>query len=48
MRAGRMFAQGACQVDVVKALGVSAQTALRWYRAWLERPHTVLFGIDPK
>src|SRR4029453_13686393 len=29
-----MFARGKRQVDVVTELGVSAQTASRWHRAW--------------
>jgi transposase len=34
MRAGQMFAHGKRQVDVAVELGVSAQTASRWHRAW--------------
>ena len=32
-----MFAGGKRQVDVVTELGVSAQTASRWHRAWQEQ-----------
>ena len=32
-----MFGRGKRQVDVVAGLGVSAQTASRWYRAWQEQ-----------
>src|SRR5437870_3163805 len=34
MRAAEMFDRGKRQVDVVVELGVSAQTASRWHRAW--------------
>ncbi len=34
LRAAQMFEQGKRQADVVVALGVSAQTASRWFRAW--------------
>jgi transposase len=34
MQAAVMFEQGMRQVDVVVVLGVSAQTASRWHRAW--------------
>jgi transposase len=44
MQAARMFARGERQVDVVKALGVTAQTASRWYRAWLEGGQEGLTG----
>jgi hypothetical protein len=40
----RMFARGRRQVDVVVALGVSAQTALRWHRAWVEGDRETLVG----
>jgi transposase len=36
MAAADMFARGKRQVDVVVELGVSAQTASRWYRVWSE------------
>lgn len=39
-----MFARGKRQVDVVTALGVSAQTASRWYRAWQEQGRDGLAG----
>jgi transposase len=35
MTAAQMFARGKRQVDVVDALGVSAQTASRWHRTFL-------------
>lgn len=34
LRAAEMFDRGRRQVDVVAELGVSAQTASRWYWAW--------------
>lgn len=34
MRAAEMFDAGKRQVDVVVVLGVSAQTASRWHKAW--------------
>jgi transposase len=33
-RAGGMFKSGATQADVARALGVSRQTASRWYAKW--------------
>jgi transposase len=42
--AAGMFARGKRQVDVVTALGVSAQTAWRWYRAWQEQGRDGLAG----
>jgi transposase len=39
-----MFARGKRQVDVVTELGVSAQTASRWYRAWQEQGREGLAG----
>jgi hypothetical protein len=36
--------RGRRQVDVVVALGVSAQTALRWHRAWVEGDRETLVG----
>jgi hypothetical protein len=42
----RMFARGRRQVDVVVALGVSAQTALRWHRAWVFPPTGRTCGLD--
>ncbi|HYA52405.1 MAG TPA: winged helix-turn-helix domain-containing protein [Streptosporangiaceae bacterium] len=42
--AADMFARGKRQVDVVTALGVSAQTASRWYRAWQEQGRDGLAG----
>jgi len=34
LKAGRLFAQGQPQATVVHRLGVSRQTASRWYAAW--------------
>ena len=34
LRAARLFAQGASQAKVARALGVSAQTASRWHARW--------------
>lgn len=39
-----MFARGKRQVDVVIKLGVSAQTASRWHRAWVEDGRKGLAG----
>jgi len=44
MRAATMFARGKRQVDVGVELGVSAQTASRWYRAWAEGGRAALAG----
>lgn len=44
MRAARMFARGARQVEVVRALGVSQQTVSRWYRAWSSGGTDALVG----
>jgi transposase len=44
MRAARMFDRGKRQVDVVAELGVSAQTASRWYRAWQTGGREALTG----
>jgi transposase len=44
MRAADMFARGKRQVDVVTELGVSAQTASRWYQAWQEQGRDGLAG----
>jgi len=44
MRAADMFARGRRQVDVVAELGVSAQTASRWRRAFRERGRDGLAG----
>jgi transposase len=45
MRAVRMFDRGERQVDVVRELGVSAQTASRWYRAWQEGGRAALSRV---
>lgn len=39
-----MFDRGKRQADVVVELGVSAQTASRWHRAWAERGRDGLAG----
>src|SRR6266487_3419041 len=44
MGAAEMFGRGRRQVDVVAELGVSAQTASRWYRAWQEQGQVGLAG----
>ena len=44
MRAAEMFDRGKRQVDVVVELGVSAQTASRWHRAWLAGGRQALAG----
>lgn len=44
MQAAEMFRRGKRQVDVAAALGVSAQTASRWQRAWLEGGREALAG----
>lgn len=44
MRAAGMFERGKRQVDVVTALGVSAQTASRWYQLWLDGGRAGLTG----
>jgi transposase len=44
MRAAEMFGRGKRQVDVVTELGVSAQTASRWHRAWQEQGQAGLAG----
>jgi transposase len=44
MQAARMFDRGARQVDVARELGVSAQTASRWYCAWQDGGRRALTG----
>lgn len=44
MAAADMFARGKRQVDVVDALGVSAQTASRWHRIFLAEGKSGLAG----
>jgi len=44
MAAAEMFGRGKRQVDVVTELGVSAQTASRWYRAWRDGGGAALAG----
>lgn len=45
MRAVEMFEAGKRQVDVVVELGVSAQTASRWHKAWAEGGREALAGV---
>src|SRR5947199_5154365 len=44
MRAVELFEAGMRQVDVVNRLGVSAQTASRWYRGWQAGGRDALAG----
>ncbi|MBB5156824.1 winged helix-turn-helix domain-containing protein [Saccharopolyspora phatthalungensis] len=44
MRAAEMFRRGKRQVDVASALGVSAQTASRWYQMWQDGGRAALEG----
>ena len=44
MRAVDLFEAGMRQVDVVRQLGVSAQTASRWYRGWTVGGRAALIG----
>lgn len=44
MRAVELFEAGARQVDVVTQLGVSAQTASRWYHSWRAGGRDALVG----
>ena len=46
MRAVDLFEAGMRQVDVVTELGVSAQTASRWHRAWQSGGRDALVGVD--
>jgi transposase len=46
MRAAELFEAGMRQVDVVTELGVSAQTASRWYRSWQTGGRDALAGVD--
>lgn len=45
MRAVDMFEAGKRQVDVVMELEVSAQTASRWHKAWVEGGRDALAGV---
>jgi transposase len=45
MRAVDMFEAGKRQVDVVVGLGVSAQTASRWHKAWVTGGRGALSGV---
>jgi transposase len=44
MRAAELFEAGRRQADVVAELAVSAQTASRWHRAWLDGGRDALTG----
>src|SRR3989337_1500330 len=44
MRAVELYEAGRRQADVVAELGVSAQTASRWYRAWQDGGRDALAG----
>ncbi len=44
MRAATMFARGKRQADVAATLGVSAQTASSWFKAWSEGGRPALVG----
>jgi transposase len=46
MRAVELFEAGLRQVDVVNRLGVSAQTASRWYRRWQAGGRDALLGAE--
>src|SRR5439155_9958787 len=46
MRAVDLFEAGMRQVDVVRQLGVSAQTASRWYRGWQVGGRDALMGAE--
>lgn len=46
LQAAAMFDRGKRQAGVVTELGVSAQTASRWHRAWLEQGRDGLAGAD--
>lgn len=46
MRAVELFEAGMRQVDVVTQLGVSAQTASRWYHRWQAGGRDALIGAE--
>jgi transposase len=46
MRAVELFEAGLRQVDAVNRLGVSAQTASRWYRSWQVGDLDALVGAE--
>ena len=46
MRAVELFEAGMRQVDVVTGLGVSAQTASRWYHSWRTGGRDALVGAE--
>src|SRR2546421_8150822 len=47
MRAVELFEAGMRQVDVVTQLGVSAQTASRWYHSWRSGGRGAVVGGPP-
>jgi transposase len=46
LRAADMFRRGKSQADVARALGVSAQSASQWYRAWSTGGRAALVGAQ--
>src|SRR5207248_4812250 len=46
MRAVELFEAGLRQVEVVTQLGVSAQTASRWYQRWQTGGRDALLGAE--
>lgn len=46
MRAAELFEAGLRQADVVAELGVSAQTASRWYHSWRAGGREALAGVE--
>jgi transposase len=46
MQAAEMFERGKRQIDVVMALGVPAQTASRWHKAWRDGGREALTGAQ--
>lgn len=46
MQAVDLFESGGRQIDVVNQLGVSAQTASRWYHSWRSGGRAGLIGAD--
>ena len=45
LRAGRLFAQGCSQADIVRRLRVSRQSASRWFWAWHTGGPKILRGV---
>jgi transposase len=44
LKAGRLFSEGRSQAEVVHSLGVSRQSASRWFAAWLVGGNKALVG----